>query len=175
MTGVTIKGANPRGMISVKAELAGSGVGFALTKATGAVVPEAGQVRISGDFAVLWMAPDELLVLCPRDRVNQTLGKITSTMGAGHFLAVDVSDARAGFTLAGQDGAVREVLARLTPADMHPDSFPLGHVRRTRLAQVAAAIWMTDAGAEVLAFRSVAEYVRGALENAADSPKIGHF
>ena len=70
---------------------------------------------------------------------------------------------------------VREVLARLTPADRHPDSFKAGQVRRTRLSQVAGAIWMTEDGAQVLAFRSVAGYVHDLLTNAAASGPVGHF
>lgn len=175
MNGVRVSAANPRGMISFKADLAGTAAGFAVTKATGAEMPDAGYATLSGDAAVLWMAPDELLVLCPRDEVGQVLGKTTSAMGDAHFLAADVSGARVGFSLAGEDAVVREVLARLTPADMHPDSFKVGQVRRTRLSQVAGAIWMTAEGAEVFVFRSVAGYVHDLLTNAAASAPVGHF
>jgi sarcosine oxidase subunit gamma len=81
-------------------------------------------------------------------------------------MAVDVSDARCLFRLSG--GPVREVLAKLTPADLHPDAFGPGEVRRTRLAQAAAAFWMPDAGTvELMAFRSVGTYVFDLLSNAA--------
>lgn len=175
MTGVRVSAATSRGMISFKADLAGSSAGFAVTKATGAALPEAGHGARSGEAAVLWMAPDELLVLCPHDAVNRVLGKITSTMGDAHFLAADVSGARVSFSLSGEIAMVREVLARLTPADMHPESFKAGQVRRTRLSQVAGAIWMTEDGAEVFVFRSVADYVHGLLSNAAASVPVGHF
>ncbi|MEO1238763.1 MAG: sarcosine oxidase subunit gamma family protein [Pseudomonadota bacterium] len=175
MTGVTVLPAEAKGMISFKADLSGSGVEYALKKATGLPVPGSLQVSAAGDTAALWMAPDELLVLCPRDAVSQTLGKLSSSMGEAHFLAVDVSDARVGFKLAGEDAVIRAVLARLTPADLHPGTVLPGQVRRTRLGQVAAAIWMKAGEAEVLVFRSVADYAAGVLANAAASPAVGHF
>ncbi|MEN8917520.1 MAG: sarcosine oxidase subunit gamma family protein, partial [Octadecabacter sp.] len=95
-------------------------------------------------------------------------------LAKSHFLAVDVSDARAVFTVSG-DGA-RDVLARLCPVDLHPDSFGLGQVRRTRMAQIAAAFWMHDDGFDVVCFRSVADYAQGVLTRAATTgEKTGFF
>jgi sarcosine oxidase subunit gamma len=80
----------------------------------------------------------------------------------------DVSDARVGFRVVGP--GARAVLARLSPADLSAPVFGPGSVRRTRLAQVPAAIWMTGEGAiDVAVFRSVADYALGLLRGAADS------
>ena len=38
----------------------------------------------------------------------------------------------------------RELMAKLTPADLHPDVFGLGMFRRSRLGQVAAAFWLEN-------------------------------
>ena len=63
---------------------------------------------------------------------------------------------------------VRGVLAKLTPANLHPDALATGEVRRTRLAQVPAAVWLRDEDtAELICFRSVARYVFDLLSNAA--------
>lgn len=71
---------------------------------------------------------------------------------------------------------VRETLAKLSPADLHPDSLLPGRLRRTRLAQVPAAFWLDEAGvAHVIAFRSVSEYVFGLLKTAASTGKTGAF
>ena len=175
MSGVRVSALPPKCMVSLKGDVSTTSVGFAVKKATGLDVPEAGRAVSNEETTAIWMAPDELLILCPRDGVDQVLDKITSAMGDAHFLAADVSDARVVFFLSGEDAMVREVLARLTPADMHPDSFKAGQVRRTRLSQVAGAIWMTEDGAQVLAFRSVAGYVHDLLTNAAASGPVGHF
>ncbi len=71
------------------------------------------------------------------------------------------------YSLTGDDGAIRDTLAKLTPADLRPASLPVEEVRRTRLAQVPAAIWIESEGqAKVVCFRSVAAYVFGLLKQA---------
>ena len=82
------------------------------------------------------------------------------------LLITDVSDIRVQFTLTG--GPVREVLARLTPADVAPKALPSGMFRRSRLGQAAAAFWLSEAGeAHILCFRSVSDYMADLLQNAA--------
>ena len=83
-----------------------------------------------------------------------------------HFLAVDVSDARAVFTVSGPQA--REVMAKLTPVDMSADALPLGAFRRSKLAQVAAAFWMTDnETCQIICFRSTGQYMFDLLKIAA--------
>ena len=80
-------------------------------------------------------------------------------------------------TLEGEGAAIREVLAKLTPADLRPGAIGIGEVRRTRLAQVPAAFWLDGEGkATVVCFRSVAEYVFGLLRNASENGSgVGYF
>ncbi|TAG30132.1 MAG: sarcosine oxidase subunit gamma, partial [Rhodobacterales bacterium] len=80
-----------------------------------------------------------------------------------HYLAVDVSDARAVFRIEGPKAA--DVLRKLVPADI--DSLEPGELRRTRAAQVAVAFWQQDAGFTLVCFRSVAGYVMGLLSHSA--------
>jgi sarcosine oxidase subunit gamma len=62
------------------------------------------------------------------------------------------------FILTGERGALRDVLAKITPADMA--ALAPGEMRRTRLQQVPAAIWFeSETEARVVCFRSVAQYV----------------
>ena len=83
-----------------------------------------------------------------------------------HALVTDVSDARAMFELRG--GGLRDVLAKLTPADMSAAALPPGELRRSRLAQVPAAFWLrSETAAQVICFRSVARYVFDLLKTAA--------
>ena len=102
--------------------------------------------------------------------------RIHTQLESQHFLAVDVSDARVAVKVTGEGLAVREVLAKLTPTDMRADVFKVATVRRTRLAQVPAAIWFEDEStAVVVAFRSVADYVFALLSDAADGGVVGYF
>ena len=80
---------------------------------------------------------------------------------AGAFATVaDVSDARAMIHLTGPQG--RDVLAKLCPVDFA--DFAVGELRRTRAAQVAAALWRTGPESwSLICFRSVAAYLWEAL------------
>ena len=98
-------------------------------------------------------------------------------MADHHHLAVNVSDARSAMRVTGEGARIRECLAKLTPADLRTSALPVGQVRRTRLAQVAAAFWFaSDGEAFVICFRSVADYVFGLVsEAAAPGAEVGYF
>lgn len=117
--------------------------------------------------ALLWMAQDELLFLCPYDEVAGIMAELSKVF-EGWFIAItDVSDARAFIAIEGPH--LRDVLAKLTPADMAADALTPGMIRRTRLAQVAAGIWLqSDSAAQVFCFRSVADYAFKLLTLAAE-------
>lgn len=162
---VTVRDLRPRGMVTLKGALDGDALREACAQVTGAAFPDA--LRASGeDRACLWMAPDEVLLLLPRAEAGPAVERIGTALAGIHHLAVDVSDARAVLGIEG--AALRDVLAKLTPADMAPAAFSPGMVRRTRLAQIPAAIWMRAGDrAEVLCFRSVARYAFDVLTQAA--------
>lgn len=155
---ISIEEAGPRGMITVKGDLASPRLRNSVTGIAGVAFPEIGQAVCADERGLLWMAPDEVLALIPYGDAPQACQAIGQALDGTHHLAANVSDARAVFVLRGD--AAREVLAKLTPADLHPDALAPGILRRTRLAQVPAAFWLHDeATAEVICFRSVAQYV----------------
>jgi sarcosine oxidase subunit gamma len=156
----------PRGMITLRGDLSTPALGKAASDLAGVDFPGQRGASVKGERGLLWLSPDEVMVLLPRAEAAAGVATLSAALKGTHHMAVDVSDARSLFRLS--NGPVREVLAKLTPADLHPESFGPGEVRRTRLAQVAAAFWMPDAGTvEVMAFRSVAVYVFDLLSNAA--------
>jgi sarcosine oxidase subunit gamma len=163
-TYVAITRSAPRAMVSLRADLGVAKVKAAVRAAARVDMPAARRIVTSGTQAAAWMSPDELLLLAP-DGEGAALAAALSTRLKGiHHLAADVSDLRIGWTLEGK--AVREVLAKLTPADIA--RLPVGEVRRTRLAQVAAALWLvSETEARVLTFRSVSDYVGDLLVQSA--------
>ncbi|AKS45823.1 sarcosine oxidase subunit gamma [Octadecabacter temperatus] len=166
--------ADARGMITLRGDLGSAKIKKAVKAATGQKMPVSGQFLGDGTQGVAWMSPDELLLIVPYDSVGTSIEGLNKALVKTHFLTVDVSDARAVFTVSG-DGA-RDVLARLCPVDLHPDSFGVGQARRTRLAQIAAAFWMHEGGLDVVCFRSVADYAHGVLTRAATTgDKTGFF
>lgn len=171
---VRVSDAGLRGMITLKGDLSDPAFKNVCTGIAGLDFPGPRAAHCVEEKALLWMAPDEVLILLPRDEVARALSQITATLAGQHHLAADVSDGRAVIRLEG--AGLREVLAKVTPADLHPDAFPLGELRRTRIGQVAGAFWLRDAQtAEVICFRSVAAYVFDLLANAATSGPVRHL
>ncbi|OWU81562.1 sarcosine oxidase subunit gamma [Phaeobacter sp. 22II1-1F12B] len=155
-----------QGMITLRGDLSLATVKKVATTASGAAFPGQRQITVSDTGALAWMSPDELLILCPYEDVSDRLAKMTKSLGNTNALAVDVSDARAIFAISGEDA--RDVMAKLCPVDLHPEVFKPGEIRRTRLAQIAAAIWMEDDDTfRLICFRSVAQYAYDALKVAA--------
>jgi sarcosine oxidase subunit gamma len=155
---VEVTEAGVKGMITLRGDLGGDALAKAVKSAVGQAVP--GKLAInSGDKgAAAWMSPDELLLIVDYDQAEATVAKLAQALAGEHHLAVNVSDARAVFTLSG--AGLRDVLAKGTPADVSPVTFKPGVIRRSQLGQVAAAFWMTsETEATVVCFRSVGEYM----------------
>ena len=170
----TVREVPAPGMIALKGDLAS--LGPAVEAATGCAVPGMRGIVASVEARVAWMAPDEVLLVVPREDVAQTLGALGDGLAGTHHLAADVSDMRAVFRIEGADAAVREVLAKLCPVDLAPGVFEPGEIRRTRLAQVPAAFWLEDGGATLVCFRSVARYAFDVLKGAAaEGGAVGYF
>ena len=163
---ISIEALPPQGQISLRCEVSDD-YHAKLGEVLGLGLPEQLSAVEEGDRALLWMAPDELLLLLPYDAVPEMLTRLHTTF-EGWFIAItDVSDARAQFRLSGPH--LRDVLSKVTPADMSPDAFIPGMVRRSRLAQVAAGYWLrSDGEAQVFVFRSVGDYAFRVLSLAAE-------
>ena len=173
---VTVEDIGPQGMITLRGNLADETLMAAVKQATGADVPALRKITHAGPCSVAWMSPDELLILLPYGDVTAALDVLNAAMAGSHFLAVNVSDARALFRLTGKPAAVREVIAKLAPADLSADAFAPGDIRRSRMAQVAAAFWLPEEGvAQVVCFRSVAKYAFDVLATSAQAGPVGYF
>jgi sarcosine oxidase subunit gamma len=160
----TVREIGPLGMVTLRAKPDLPGLADAIRAATGCDLPGQRRIVTNGAHAAAWMSPDEYLLIGNRAEVPDMLAKIAAALGQGHHLAVDVSDARALFRVEGPKAA--DTLSRLCPVD-----FPMlapDELRRTRLAQVACALWRDGDGFTVVTFRSVARYAFDLLKNAAD-------
>lgn len=149
------------GMITIRADL--SRAGDALAEAAGLALPDRTGIVTDGSRALGWMSPDELLLILPATELPEALDALEQALTAEPGLVVDVSDARAVFDIVGSHAA--DVVAKLAPVDAAAMSG--GHLRRTRMAQTAAAIWRIEGGFRVIGFRSTADYLGLILGNAA--------
>lgn len=163
---VSVREAGLRGMITVRGDLSAAKVKTAVKKVAGVAMPEQGGVAFSGDTGCAWMSPDELMIFVPYGDAEAAVEVLRKGLNGTHHLVANVSDARVTFTLEGE--AVRDVLAKLSPADLIDLS--TGQMRRSRLAQVPGAFWLvSDTVAEVVTFRSMATYAFGVLSVSAKS------
>lgn len=158
----TIREIGPVGMITLRAKGV-KPLEKAVKSVTGTKLPAQRRIEVNGDRACGWMSPDEYLLILPYADVTAALASLAKALAGEHHLAVDVSDARAVFRVEGDRAA--DVLRKLSPVDF--DKLEPGELRRSRAAQVAAAMWAQDGGFTVVCFRSVAAYVMGLLTHSA--------
>ena len=157
----------PWGMITLRAKPGTKGLDKAVKAAVGTGLPAVRRMEWSGPAdagrGCGWMSPDEYLLILPYAEVGTAMAALDKALKDQHFLAADVSDARAIFRIEGEKAG--QVLAKLCPADL--DRMEPGELRRTRVAQVAGAFWAGDGGYTLVSFRSVAGYVMGLLSHSA--------
>ncbi|MBQ2263534.1 MAG: sarcosine oxidase subunit gamma [Loktanella sp.] len=171
---VTVREAGLRGMITLRGDLSDAALRGICTDVTGQDFPDRGKISAEGETAMCWMSPDEILILLPYAQVTGALGRIDAALQGQHHLAENVSDARALIFVEGE--FAREVMAKVTPVDLHPAHFGPGDFRRSRLSQVPAAFWMPDEDTfAVICFRSVAEYAFDLLVASAKGGRVGVF
>lgn len=154
-----------RGMITLRGDLSDKKLIKAVKSIAGAM-PAMRSIALEKDDGAAWMSPDELLLMVPHGDVASTIEGLSKSLAGTHFLAANVSDARAVFEVSGP--RARDVMAKLAPVDFANSAFEMGMFRRSRLAQVPAAFWMNEQDAfTVVCFRSVAQYMFDLLSVAA--------
>ena len=157
-----VKEIGPLGMLSLRAKPDLPGLTEALA-ALGLTRPEPRRIAVSGARSCGWMSPDEYLIVLPYDEANAALATLDQHLAGTHHLVANVSDARAVFRIEGDKAA--QVLTKLMPVDFV--TLAPHELRRSRAAQVAAAVWVQEGGFTLVCFRSSAAYVMGLLSHSA--------
>lgn len=164
----------PTGMVTLRADLGDPAVATAVGEVAGCAMPAVLRIETAGERAVAWMSPDELMLFVPRGEEAEAVARLDARLDGIHRLVIDVSDARALFRVAGR--GAREVIAKGAPLDLAASAFGPGDFRRTRLGQVAAAVWMRAPDAvELMCFASVAGFVETWLATAAEPGTLPGF
>jgi sarcosine oxidase subunit gamma len=137
----------------------------AVRKAVGGDLPaEPCTASRVGDLDVLWLGPDEWLVVAEPGRQRELEDVLRTAIGAEHGAVVDVSAQRTALSVAGP--AARELLARNCAIDLDPRVSPAGACVQTLLARTGVTILVRDerAGDFLLLVRaSYAEYLAARL------------
>ncbi|MBF9030219.1 sarcosine oxidase subunit gamma [Rhodobacterales bacterium HKCCE3408] len=139
-------------------------VSKALAARTGAAFPEPNRTTGKADARAVWSGIGQAFVLGPR---------LEPIDGAA---MTDQTDAWACLALEGP--AARDVLARLTPLDLRPEVFEIGHAARTLLGHMACVLMRTDADRYgLMVFRSMASTcaheIDTAMEGIAARARLG--
>ena len=156
-----------RGLLVLRGDSAGAEFRSAVSAVLGLdpVVEPLTAVR-KRDVSMLWLGPDEWLVVTPDRRAERIERTLRDALEGQHAALTDVSHSRSVLVLSGPDA--RAVLAKGCPLDFHPRVFGPGRCAQSRLAKCQVLIHQTD---EALAFdiyvqRSFAEYAWTWLEDA---------
>ncbi|MDO5706537.1 MAG: sarcosine oxidase subunit gamma family protein [Paracoccus sp. (in: a-proteobacteria)] len=149
------------GMVMIRADLARAG--DAIADAAGLAIPDPTRFTAAGSRWLGWMSPDELLLIVPGAERAEAVAALEQALMGEHGLVADVSDMRVVFDLTGRKP--EQALAKLSPVDFA--ALPADGLRRTRAAQVAAAMWRQGDGWRLIGMRSVAGYLAEILQNAA--------
>ncbi|MDX2850425.1 sarcosine oxidase subunit gamma [Actinacidiphila glaucinigra] len=122
----------------------------------------------TGDLAVLWLGPDQWLVVGPPGAQEDLEARLRKAAGEAHVSVTDVSAQRTTLLVSGP--RARDLLAHGCSLDLHPEVFGPGACARTALARaqvVLVAREETRAGFWVLVHSSFAGYLTDWLLDAA--------
>jgi sarcosine oxidase subunit gamma len=135
----------------------GDRLGAALPVVPGAVA------RFAGG-RVLWLGPDEWLLIHEESAANELVSILEAAVGDGFGTVVDLSANRVVLAVEGADAGA--VLATAVSIDLHPRAFPDGRVVQTLLAR--AQVILEHDGDRFLVYvrPSFAAYVEAWLRDA---------
>lgn len=131
-------------MAGLRVDPAGE-AGERLGTLTGGLPSVSGEVRGSGDTAVLWLGPAEFLLVAPAES-HESLGgelprALTAALADGAGQVVDLSANRTTFELSGPRASA--VLEKGCALDLHPRVFKAGTALSTEIGGIPAILWKT--------------------------------
>ena len=128
--------------------------------------PANNMVSSAGARHIIWLGPDEALLLCEAGIERDLRRKISVDLAGQHFAATNVTDALCVLQVEGPE--VRAVLAKGCALDLHPRKFTPGQCAQTMLAHAGVTIIATDENRFLLICRtSFAPYTLDWLQDAA--------
>ena len=163
------------GMVSVKADLLNARVREIIESISGTQCPQIGKISNGKKMSVGWMSTDEYAIFGESSDAIKLVGRIESKLKKYNHLCLNMSDSRRCFHLKGKGW--REVLSKGTPSDLSPKAFCKGVFRRTRIANVAVAIWsINETEVFIISMTSVGDFLLEWLKNAClETGRISFF
>jgi sarcosine oxidase subunit gamma len=140
-------------MVNLRVDPA-SEIAARVERALGLTLPSAGEVTsvmgsradgiVAGEaHSVLWLGPDEWLVVGTDGDPAVLVALLSHAVGEGPGSVVDVSANRDTLVLSGPNA--RELLEKGCTLDLHPRSFTAGRCAQTTFARGHVLLWQTEA------------------------------
>jgi sarcosine oxidase, subunit gamma len=122
-----------------------SDAGQRVASVTGGLPAACGGVNGSGDTSVLWLGPEEFLVVAPTE-AHASLGgdliqALREALADGEGQVVDLSANRTTFELTGP--RARAVLEKGCSLDLHPRVLKAGTALSTEIGNIPVVLWKT--------------------------------
>jgi sarcosine oxidase subunit gamma len=118
----------------------------AIESVVGLLPIEPNTVHGGADAAVLWLGPDEWLIIGPPDGAgdleDQLREALRSDAPDSAVAIIDVSANRTTIELSHRNA--RMILAGGCPIDLHPRAFGLGRCAQTLVARAGVILWQLD-------------------------------
>ena len=124
---------------------------------------------------VLWLGPDEWLVLTEQNREAAEADALRRAAGDGFATVIELGAGQTVIEIAG--ARAREVIAKGCPLDLHPRVFGAGRCAQSRLARTTVTLLQVDDAPtfELIVRRSFADYLWQWLEDACRHPVVPRF
>lgn len=100
-----------------------------------------------GDTSLLWMGPDEWMLVTAAEAAERVLADTRGALAGLHHQLVAVGDYYTVIEVAGPNA--RPALMKLTTLDLHPRAFRTGMVAGSLFGRTNAMLWQTSDDAEV--------------------------
>lgn len=159
-------------LLNLRGTAADAAFGAGVEAALGVVLPAApNTVSQADEMAVLWLAPDEWLVVATGE-VEGLQGNLEDAVSGVFATVVDLSDNYVCIRIEGAQA--RRVLQKGWTLDLHPRAFGVGQCAQSMLAHAGAILRQTSdvPGYEVIVRPSFAKYTWDWLVDA--SAEYGH-
>ena len=152
------------GKINMRADKSASKIVKSITGC--AFPPAANKFTTAGERHVVWLGPDEFMIICEAGKDEELTGTTRASTESQHVAITNITDALAAFHLKGD--AVRSVLAKGCALDLHQNSFTSGDAAQTLLSHAAVTIMaLPDDEFIVICRTSFASYLHDWLCDAA--------
>ena len=159
-------------MLNLRGDPANAEFMASVETALGVALPVKDNTAASaGDVKILWLGPDEWLVLGPPGNEAGLEKNLAEAVGPHGGYVTDVSESRTVIVVSGVKA--RGVLAKGCPLDLHPLVFGPDACAQSLVGGVNVALYRADAGPadpprfELIVVRSFADFLWRFLEDAA--------